>query len=129
MPRYSLTTLIDITRTNIGRLEIDEKKRLQQGNFNSLIQAIGLRANPEWIEDPKKNDGRLPDPFSGKGTYWTWEFSVEREDVFLLGNDPVGLLLEDLHGVPIVTGLDDTIDICPAVFDVSRNINTKIEVI
>lgn len=116
MARYKITTLVDITRTNPSRAETDVLKIAQQANFNSLIQAIGLRANPTWLSDPKKVEGRLPEPFNGKGTYWIWEFESEREDVFLKDTDPVALLVDDLHGVPVITDLTNSIDINPAVF-------------
>lgn len=115
MARYRITTLVDITRTNIHRSEQDQIKIGQQANFNSLIQAIGLRSNVSWAADPKKYTGRLPEPFDGKGNYWIWEFDVERDDVFLKDNDPVMLLVEDLDGVPIVPQLENTVDITPSV--------------
>lgn len=113
MPRYKIITLVDITRSNPDRSETDRIKLGQQANFNSLIQAIGLRANIEWDSDPRRHSGSLPLPLIGKAVHWSWEFDVETYDVFLKGNDPVGLLKEDLHGVPIVNGLNTTVDIHP----------------
>jgi hypothetical protein len=130
MARYKITTLIDITRTNPDRTETDQLKLAQQANFNSLIQAIGLRANPEWLSNPKQLSGRLPEPFEGKGTYWIWQFDVEREDVFLDGINPVGLLIKDLHGVPVISDLSNTADITPAAFQTNNgNTNTYVEII
>jgi len=127
MARYKITTLIDITRTNPSRAETDVLKIAQQANFNSLIQAIGLRANPTWLSDPKKIEGRLPEPFDGKGAYWVWEFESEREDVFLKDNNPVELLIDDLHGVPVIAGLTNSVNIDPAVFTtIGKDINIHI---
>ena len=103
MPQYSLVSLVDITRTNPHRSETDNTKLSQQANFNSLIQAIGLRSNIEWNVDPVKHQGALPYPFNGRGTYWTWWFSVDGEDLFLDGTDPVALLKQDLQNVPIIS--------------------------
>lgn len=114
MARYQLITLIDITRSQPGKTETDQIKIGQQANFNSLVQAIGLRSNVEWDHDPRKAQGRLPDPGSGKATHWIWDFFCEREDVFLRGNDPVALLKEDLHGVPVIAMLENSCDISPA---------------
>lgn len=125
MPRYKIVTLVDITRTNATKSDSSELKIKQQQNFNSLRQTIELRSNVSWIADPRKFDGRLPEPFQGKSTYWTWEFDVEREDTFLKNNDPVGLLLEDLHGVPIIDGLNNTVMIDPAAFQ-TRGSNVNI---
>jgi hypothetical protein len=116
MPRYTVITLVDITRTNPNRNETDSVKLSQQANFNSLIQAIGLRSNVEWDCDPIKSEGALPLPFDGRGVYWTWDFTVEREDVFTANNDPTGLLVTDLHNVPVNVNLEESINIHPPAF-------------
>jgi hypothetical protein len=126
MPRYKIITLVDITRTNPTRSETDFIKLGQQANFNSLIQAIGLRANVEWSVDPVKNTGALPYPAEGKATHWSWEFEVERDFLFQKDNDPVGLLKDDIDGVPVVNQLNNSVDIEPAVFQIKNNINTWI---
>lgn len=130
MARYQITTLIDITRSNANRSESDPLKVGQQANFNTLLQTIGLRSNIVWNTDPVSNDGTLPNPFLGKAKYWQWLIECEREDVFLKGSDPVGLLKDDLHGVPVVADLENTADISPAIFDTKTdNFNTFIEII
>jgi len=130
MPRYRIITLVDITRTNAMKTEPDQLKILQQANFNSLRQAIELRSNVSWTEDPKRSEGRLPQGFVGKAAHWCWEFEVEREDLFLKDNDPVGLLKDDLNSVPVITGLLDTAEIKPAAFQTKgNNINTTVVII
>jgi len=116
MARYKIITFVDITRTNPSRQETNRLKLGQQANFNCLIQAIGLRANVAWEQDPELNTGRLPHPMVGKANHWIWEFETERDYLFLKGTDPVGLLLDDLNGVPVVVELNNSIDINPAVF-------------
>lgn len=130
MARYKITTLVDITKSNANRSETDRIRLGQQANFNSLLQTIGLRSNVSWVSDPKSETGTLPDPFQGKAAYWLWEIDCERDDVFLKDEDPVGLLKDDLHGVPVVNDLDNTADIDPSIFDTkTQNYNTIIEVI
>jgi hypothetical protein len=127
MPRYQIITLVDITRTNPARSETDKIKLAQQANFNSLLQAIGLRSNCEWVKDPVMQNGRLPSPLEGKAAHWCWTFDVERDEVFLKDNDPVGLLVDDLNGVPIISNLDNSVDIDPPIFSTKGdNINTWI---
>jgi len=116
MPRYQIVTLVDITRTDPSRSETDRILLGQQANFNSLLQAIGLRSNVEWSTDPVKKDGRLPPPFKGSAVYWLWQFDCEREQVFEKGTDPVSLLKDDLHGVPVIDRLHETIDLTPPAF-------------
>jgi len=58
-----------------------------------------------------------------------WTFDTERDDVFLQDDDPVALLVEDLHGVPIIDQLENTVDIYPAVFKTrGDDINTWIKI-
>lgn len=130
MSVFKLITLIDITRSNASRTETDRVKLGQQANYNSLLQAIGLRSNIEFWYDPKEDTGRLPEPADGKATHWVWEFETERDYVFHKGDDPIGLLVDDLHGVPIVVNLHNSVDIVPAVFQTKGdNINTWITII
>ena len=130
MARYRITTLVDITRTNPHRSESDKIKISQQANFNSLLQAIGLRSNVEWDFDPKMNTGALPDGIDGKANHWIWEFNCEREDVFKSGDDDVGLLVEDLNCVPIIPDLHNSVELDPAAFITKgKKANTWIEII
>jgi len=130
MARYKIITLIDITRSNAHRAETDKIKIGQQANFNSLLQAIGLRSNCDWVVDPKMHDGRLPDPIEGKARYWVWEFDVERDEVFLKDNDPTCLLKTDLHNVPVAADLLNSSELTPAAFQTkNENINTWITIL
>jgi len=124
MPRYRITTLIDITRTATAKSPLTDLQIKQQANFDSLRQAIELRSNVEWNRDPARHEGALPDPFDGRGAYWTWEFETEREDLFLQDDDPVALLKHDLQGVPVIDGLNNTVIVDPAAFQTQgENIN------
>lgn len=125
MPRYKIITLIDITRTGATKNNGTQFQVSQQHNFNSLRQAIELRSNVQWQTDPLKLNGQLPDNIDGKSVYWTWEFEVERDEVFLHENNHVKLLLDDLNGVPIIPDLENNIEITPAAIQTyGNNINT-----
>jgi hypothetical protein len=125
MARYQLITLVDITRTNPSRSETDQHILKQQANFNTLIQSIGLRSNVTWDTDPKEVTGVLPHPLNGKANHWLWTFEVERDQVFTKDNEPVGLLLDDLHGVPVVDGLNNSVELTPSAFQ-TRGPNSNI---
>ncbi len=131
MNTYEIVTLVDITRTQARREEADPIKKSQQANFDSLRQAIELRSNVEWDRDPKATDGSLPPNTDlGKARHWRWRFSVEREAVFERDGDPVALLVEDLHGVPVISNLEETIDLNPSAFLTrGKNINTWFSII
>jgi hypothetical protein len=130
MPRYKIVTLVDITRTDAKKSDNDQHRLAQQANFNSLLQAIGLRSNVTWNYNPRKESGRLPEPFDGKANHWIWEFDVEREEVFLYQGNPVGLLIDDLHCVPIIPDLENSVDLTPPAFQTKgKNINTWLTII
>ena len=116
MARFQIITLVDITQTNPHRSETDQHLLSQQANFNSLVQAIGLRANVVWISSPKEKNGALPKGIDGKAVYWTWTFDVERDDVFLKDGNSVALLIDDLNGVPIIPNLNNSVELDPACF-------------
>jgi|SRR6056300_217698 hypothetical protein len=109
MARYNIKTTVDITRSNPDRADPDQIKQAQQSNFNSLIQGIGMRANITWPNDPIKIEE------DGTST-WSWQFEVERDDVFMEGTDPVGLLKKDLHGIPIIKNLTESVRLDKACF-------------
>jgi hypothetical protein len=121
MQLFKLVSVVDITRSRPSRSETDHLKLGQQANFNSLIQAIGIRSNVEWDRDPECCTGRMPDAIEGAATHWVWEFSVERDFVFRLDDDPVGLLLDDLQGVPVINRLNNSVDIAPSIFQTKGN--------
>lgn len=130
MQIFRVVSLVDITNPRCARSETDQMKIGQQANFNSLIQAIGLRSNIEWWSDPTFQSGRLPLPFEGAANHWTWEFETERDDIFLKGSDPVGHLIDDVNGVPIVDNLKNSVDITPKIFQTSgKNINIYFELL
>lgn len=130
MPRYRIITLVDITRTDAGRSDPSQIRICQQSNFNSLRQSIEMRSNVFWVADPKKHTGRLPNPLDGKATHWIWDFEVEREDVFLKDSDPVGLLKDDLHGVPIIPNLENDTELDPpAIQTKNGHVNTWVAII
>jgi hypothetical protein len=104
-------SLVDITATGIIRgNNIDEVKRNQQRNWETVIQCMGLRAQPQHIQEPVATEVALDhlefgDFYSGVQTVWMWQWTVESSGVY--GQDLVALH-QDFEQVPIVTGLDET---------------------
>jgi len=82
------------------------RSRNQQRNFETLIQIISLRSQPERIQPPHCADG-----------VWNFSFEVEAESAFgISGNhDPFAALCQDCNGVPMLTGLDERSDIDPVL--------------
>lgn len=116
------TTLFDITKTNISnrRRELDvdhhmSKERSQQSNFETLLQVISLRSQPEDISDPEKisinlgTDDRWGKMYKAKNkiSAWTFSFTVNATMVFATNEHKLGHLLSDCNGVPMIMKLDE----------------------
>lgn len=111
---YSCATLVDITATGMIRHN-DELKRNQQRNWETALQCIGLRAQPQLIDLPICKEVEIDEEgvfgeffLNTKQKVWIFSFGVEPTDVFLLDGDPVGLLDKDFSQVPIICGLEET---------------------
>ena len=76
-----------------------------QKNFELIIQSIGLRAMPIILNNPLAVADLAADGASvvtGEG--FVWVFSVETEGAFATKSDPVGLLIEEMHGIVLLKG-------------------------
>lgn len=128
--RYKIHTLVDITRTGQYRNETGmELARHQQQNFDTIVQTIGMRANLAYLNPPKvKID--MPTHYGLDGTelanIWIFEWEVDKEDLFLHLDDPVGRLKEDFEFVPYISGLTETVKYSPAIFRPGVNISFEI---
>jgi len=108
-------TLVDITATGVIRGADDATERNQQRNWETLVQCIGLRTQPQHIQNPIQTS--MPDIqalkffgdfYTGEQRMWTWAWYVESADVYHLNGQPLAGLLADLEQVPIITGLTET---------------------
>lgn len=108
--RFEVATFFDCTETGVQNhrrssdMPNDEwqYKRNQQRNFETLIQCISLRCQPMNIKGPYvfgNDDGQL---------YWTFSFETDKQDIFLLDRDPVGILKQDCNQVPMIVGLGES---------------------
>ena len=110
---YSLYTLVDITPTGVTRGP-DSLRRDQQRNWETVVQAIGLLAQPtELVEVERQIDISLEwaefgEFYQGRHTVWAWRFTAEHSDVFAKGDNPVARLEELFDQVPVITGLEET---------------------
>lgn len=125
--RYRLYTLIDITAT--GQYKNEEGKqqaRNQQQNFDTVLNTIGMRANVFYDNNPELIIN-IPSKFAMLGqeltNIWTFDWYVESQYRFLLGNDDVGLLKKDFSLVPYISDLTETAKFKTNVFMPSINIH------
>lgn len=113
---YTCATLVDITATGVIRHTVDkELERNQQRNWETVLQCIGLKAQPQLIEGPIRRELEIDDNITfgdiflnTKQLVWIFSFGVEAHEVFMLNNDPVGHLDKDFAQVPIICGLEET---------------------
>jgi hypothetical protein len=120
---YTITcyTLFDITSTNVlsrHRPEVGQDetvwrhKRNTQCNFDTILQAISLRSQPEVLTKPEKNNIRF-DEFTEFGFLfeqfedekypcWSFMFEVQHPSVFDDGISELGALYNDCHGIPMI---------------------------
>ena len=113
---YTGVTLVDITATGVIRHTNDnELKRNQQRNWETVLQCIGIKAQPQHIDGPYvvedievDQTSYFPEIYYGRQRCWVFSFGVEYEDVFLKDADPVKGLDEAFQRVPIICGLEET---------------------
>ncbi len=82
------------------------KSRNQQRNWETLLQIIGLRTQPQDLTIPVHRDGG-----------WEFEFKSESEGVFEIhGNpDPLAGLKSDCEGVPMMLHLNKQPELAPTI--------------
>lgn len=117
----SCYTLFDITQTGIVNrnkpsLDEDENvwiyKRNTQCNFDTILQAISLRSQPELLNYPKETKIKF-DEFDNFGflfeqqddeeySCWTFDFEIQHPSVFDDGITELGSLYRDCDGVPMI---------------------------
>lgn len=87
-----------------------EFKRSTQCNYDTVLQVISLRSQPENITTPKEHTvnfkkaehfGFLFDDEEDQ-SYWEFEFTVNYHGVFNNGINELGALYEDCNGVPMI---------------------------
>jgi hypothetical protein len=119
--RVACYILFDITHTGvINRVAPNTHdildwthRRNTQSNFDTILQIISLRAQPEVTKLPVKIS--MTDDNYDKFGYvhtkskevqhcWKFEFEVQHASVFENGIMPFGALYNDCNGVPMVSG-------------------------
>lgn len=114
---FKIITLIDITETGCNRGP-ETVEYSQQANFNTVVQTIGLRANPtpKWVKQRQGGIGNLDfgSAYSGRHNYWEFVFEIE------YGLTNIEDLIKDFNMVPVITSLNETIQLNTSVFDTSN---------
>jgi len=116
---YSLYTLVDITATGQYKSRND-LERLQQQNFDTVIQTIGLVGNVYYTHAPRI----IPADIFGNSEQrcWYFEWNMEIEHLFEIDGDELARLKDLFDYVPVITNLTETAPINPAFFKLGQNI-------
>ena len=117
--KVSCYTLFDITQTGITNrnrpgpdddMELWLYKRNIQCNFDTIVQAVSLRSQPENISIPKSIKIKLNE-FDNFGflfeednelNCWVFDFTVQHPSVFNNGIKELGSLYADCDQVPMI---------------------------
>lgn len=137
MQTIEIQTLVDITDTRVARPNQGTQLQLDQNrNFVTLKQCVEIRSIISYDVSPTMEMLDIKDmgfgaKFKGKQAVWTFRFSPDRTGVYSDGVTEAGCLTEDVHGVPVIKKLNETINIDMAIFDVtdSQYKNTTIKVL
>ena len=125
MEIIEIQTLIDISMTRVVRHNQGTQLQLdQQRNFITLTQCIELRSivyyergpTCETVDIKNLNFGTA---YKGKHRVWTFKFNPDRSLIYQdLEGNPIGFLVNDLHEVPIIKNLTETINIDKPIFNI-----------
>lgn len=133
MHRIKCYTLFDITQTGVlnrskptgDDVEAWIKRRNTQCNFDTILQVISLRSQPEVIKIPQgvEMTEAVYDLFGflyskENVNCWIFEFEVQHSSVFENGITSLGALYKDCEGVPMII-CDNQHSLCPKFLDTS----------
>ena len=121
--RFTIRTLFDITETR-ARKGDDSFKVRQQQNYLSILNTIGLRVNPTYLSQPTVKEQELKGfgtDYKGTQRVWSYTFDVDYE-----GALDIATMINDFDLCPIITGLNETVDINPAVIRTQNKAKTNI---
>lgn len=125
MEIIEIKTLIDVTNTNIRRINQGTQQQLDQfRNWTTLMQTIGMRSIILYDREPKAElvdikDMGFGSQYKGKQWVWTFQFRPDRSDAFGDNGDSIALLKTDLDKIPVITNLSETINIQQPVFELT----------
>lgn len=114
--KFEIYTLIDITETR-ARFNKADPLWHQQQNFITVIQTLGLRANPVVTKSPRFSKADLKkyefgSNFKGRKTVWQLEFEYEQEEA-----SSISTLIEDFNMVPVIVNLKEDVKFNNSMFD------------
>lgn len=116
---YCLYTLVDITASGQYKSRND-LERLQQQNFDTVIQTIGLAGNVYYERPPELR----PAEIFGNASIncWYFEWRMEIDHLFEYNGDEIARLKDLFEFVPVITDLTETTKFERPMFKLGHNI-------
>ena len=116
---FELYTLVDITESKARRGE-DPFKFSQQQNFLTMLNTIGLRANPTIVKAPHvvSDFPKFGTDYKDAKHAWRFVFDIE------YGAQSIDLLKEDFNLIPFISNLNEDCVFEIAAFE-TNNSKTK----
>lgn len=92
---------VDSSGRSIKTLDDWNFSRNQQRNWETILQCVSLQTQPLNVLEPQIVT-------DGQNKLWTFSFGIEHKNIFTKDEDQLGLLKEEVHGVPMIIGLAET---------------------
>jgi len=105
--RSSRIPFVDEVGNNINDVEAWHRSRNQQRNWETLNQIIFLRTSPVDVTVPQREKNQ------NNQLEWQFSFVLESPESIMINDDPIGALVEDTKSVPMILGLDETVQLEP----------------
>jgi hypothetical protein len=115
-------TLVDITKTDVTQYTPERAKmRNKHRNWETVVQILSLRTQVLNIKQFKTVKADLShfefgDEYQGQHRVWSFEFTVEFENLYTVGYHNYRVLENDFAQTPIITELDETVTLSGPLF-------------
>ncbi|CAB4221446.1 hypothetical protein UFOVP1636_309 [uncultured Caudovirales phage] len=112
--RFIGYTLVDVTDTGVYRSDLNQLRRNQQRNWETVLQVLGLRTQPMDIVSAQTSTQvdlslyKFGKSFTGLQNCWQFVFCVEQQDIFGDINNPTNLFAHDFNSIPIIINLTES---------------------
>ena len=136
MKTITCYTLFDITHTNVlnrskpvgDNHQLWNVQRNSQANFDTILQCISLRGNPEILHYPHRIEDNTDSNIFGflveqsDFYYWKFDFKVQNNSVFDDNLESLGYLIKDCHEIPMIKCGTESVDL-PNFLDTTPELN------
>jgi hypothetical protein len=115
-------TLVDITKTDVTQYTPERAKmRNKHRNWETVVQVISLRTQILSIKQFKTVKADLShfefgNEYQGQHRVWSFEFSVEFENLYTVSSCEYKVLEDDFAQTPVIAELDETVKLPNSLF-------------